>query len=176
MELGLRGTGDKLAWTASYSYLLATFESRFRDFSPHHPDAVDFGSDGNPDGLVVQPGARIPGLPQHSLKLGADYSVTSALHLGADLVFNSSQYLRGDEANRLRPLGAYALVGLHGEYRLNRYLTAFARIDNLFDTDYETFGVLGAPDTAPGLHRLHDPRFVSPGAPRAGWVGIRATF
>src|SRR5262249_12806612 len=119
---------------------------------------------------------RIPGLPQHSLKLGVDYSVTSALRLGGDMVFSSSQYLRGDEANRLSPLRAYTLVGLRAEYRFSRYFVALPPIHNRLDTDYETFGVLGASSAAPGLHGFDDPRFVGPGSPRAGWVGIRATL
>jgi outer membrane receptor protein involved in Fe transport len=166
VEVGVRGTADRLAWGLSYSFLRATFEDRFEIFSPHHPDARN-------GRLTVEPGDRLPGIPEHSLKLDADYLLASRLRVGGNLLVNSDQYFRGDEVNRLHPLGAYAIVGLRGEYRFNAHVSVFVRIDNLFDTDYETFGLLGEPSGPPGTRGLRDPRFVSPGAPRAGWLGIR---
>ena len=50
-------------------------------------------------------------------------------------------------------------------------------MDNLLDTNYETFGVLAEIeielDEAPGAA---DPRFVSPGAPRSAFAGVRFRF
>ena len=45
---------------------------------------------------------------------------------------------------------------------------------NLFDKDYENFGLLGEDpgEILPGLAD-QSPRFVGPGAPRGGWVGVR---
>ena len=42
----------------------------------------------------------------------------------------------------------------------------FARVDNVFDAEYETFGLVGAADEVLG-DEFEDPRFVSPAAPSA---------
>ncbi len=78
-------------------------------------------------------------------------------------------------ANVDRKIDDYAVVNLHGRYKLNNNLQLFARVDNLFDEEYETFGLFGEPDEAPGLD-LEDPRFVGAGAPRGGWIGLKLTL
>jgi hypothetical protein len=54
----------------------------------------------------------------------------------------------------------------------------FARVENLLDQDYETFGTYG--DTGELFLEeaplASDPRFLTPGAPRAVYVGGRLTF
>ncbi len=172
LELGLRGKVQKLDWYLNYTFVDATFERGFRISNPNHPLAEDFNGDGRGDGLTVKKGDRIPGIPQHLLKLGADWAATKSLKLGADLVFNSGQFLRGDEANRLGETDAYAIVSLRGEYRIAKQFAIYGRLDNLFDTDYETFGIVGNPGEVFG-DQFSDRRFLGPGAPRAGWVGLR---
>ena len=66
------------------------------------------------------------------------------------------------------------MVNLRGEYRVSDALRLFARIENLFDADYETFGLLGEPDEV--FPEFEDPRFFGAGPPLGGWVGVRATF
>jgi hypothetical protein len=53
----------------------------------------------------------------------------------------------------------------------------FARITNVFDEDYENFGLLGE-DPGEILPQLTDkrPLFVGVGAPRAAWVGLNFRF
>ena len=46
-----------------------------------------------------------------------------------------------------------------------------ARVSNLFGVEYATLGVLGEPGDVLG-DSYEDPRFVSPGAPRAAWFGL----
>ena len=176
VELGLNGDYGHLHWTLNYSYVRATFDDAFLSSSPNNPKA-------DANGLIrVSAGDRIPGIPEHTFKMGADYTFNDAFSLGANLVANSGQYLRGDEANLLDTTAAYAIVNLHGEYHVNHLLTLFAKVDNLFDTDYETFGILGAPGevfdgSTPGQSPvMTDPRFLGPGAPIGGWVGVRLTF
>jgi len=61
-------------------------------------------------------------------------------------------------------------------------VSVFAKVQNLFDTDYETFGIIGAPGevfdgSTPGQSPvMTDPRFLGAGAPIGGWVGVRLTF
>jgi hypothetical protein len=73
------------------------------------------------------------------------------------------------------PIDAYAIVGLLAECRATPYLRLHARIDNLFDSEYETFGILGNPGEVLGAG-FGDPRFLSPGAPRGIWAGARLEF
>lgn len=165
MELGIRGKSGKLGWHTNYSFVQATFEDAFSSSSPSHPAA-----DANGD-VAVRKGNRIPGIPEHNLKLGLDYEILADLRLGGDLMFNSDQHLRGDEANLLDAIDGYAIVNLHGEYRLSKHVSVFGRIENVFDTEYEAFGLLG--DPAEVLSDLSDPRFLGPGVPIGGWVGVR---
>ena len=50
----------------------------------------------------------------------------------------------------------------------------FARIENVLDAEYETFGLLGEPDEV--FEDFEDPRFNGAGPPRGVWVGLRLKF
>lgn len=167
MELGLNGQLQRLDWFMAYSFVKATFETPFAATSANHPSA-----NGN-DEIQVQPGDDIPGIPNHTFKVGGDYAVTSKLSVGADLLYKSGVYLRGDESNQLGKLDDYATVNIRGEYQINKHFSVFALVNNLFDEDYESFGLLGEPDEVPGFESFDDPRFVGVGAPISGFVGIR---
>lgn len=167
MELGLNGVRDRLNWFLNYSFVQATFETAFAATSPNHPFA-----DGD-DEIQVSSGDRIPGIPAHSLKLGAEYAFTPKLTIGGDMIYSSGVYLRGDESNQLDTTDDYAIVNLVGSYQITRNFSVFARVENLFDTDYETFGLLGEPDEIPGFETFDDPRFLGPGAPISGFIGVR---
>jgi outer membrane receptor protein involved in Fe transport len=123
------------------------------------------------DKLRVDPGRQIPGIARHLANLQVDWRPTGAMRLGADLNYRSGVYLRGDEVNVLGRTGSFVTLNLRGEYRFNDALTAFARIENVFDTDYETFGLLGEPDEV--FEDFEDPRFLGAGAPRGIWAGFR---
>ena len=87
--------------------------------------------------------------------------------------------MRGDESNQLDMVNDYALVNLHGSWQVTDRLRFFARISNLFDTDYETFGLLGEDPSEVGVQAFEDysdPRFFGPGAPRAGFVGLKISL
>jgi outer membrane receptor protein involved in Fe transport len=90
---------------------------------------------------------------------------------------SSSRVFLGDEGNDQVPVDGYAVANLRSSYRLTDALELFVRIDNLYNTDYETFGLLAEIEIdlaeVPGAD---DPRFLSPGAPRSGFAGIRIQF
>ena len=86
------------------------------------------------------------------------------------MIGNSGQYYRGDEANLLPQIPGYLLVNLRAEYAATGWAAAFIRIDNVFDATYASFGVLG--DAASVFPSFTDPRFQSPGSPRAAWAGV----
>ncbi len=160
----------------SYSFVEATFETTFPSFSPHHPNA---GPDGR---ILVGKGNRIPSIPRHTGKAGLDWHPHEQLLLGLDYIFNSDQLLRGDESNQLEPIGSYGVLNFYGEVRSPRTLALdlrfHVRVDNVLSKNYESFGLLG--DPAPrGIDRFSgysDPRFLSPGAPRAVFAGISLSF
>lgn len=163
IELGLNGQQDKLQWFANYGYVRATFEDSF---------AYSRGG----DTYNVSKGDRLPSTPEHNIKIGTDYAFTDKFSLGATASYYSSQYLRGDEANDDDKLSGYGVVNLHSRYKVNKNVEFFAKVDNLFDKEYSSFGLYGEPNEAPGLDSLTDERFVGAGAPRAGWIGIKVSM
>lgn len=171
VELSLSGLAMNVQWYAAYTYLQATFEDDFKVLSPNHPNADAAGE------LAVQAGDRMPGLPDNIFKFGGDYRVNEDVSVGAELLYNSEQVLRGDEANELEPIDGYALVNLRASYEFAEHFVAFARVTNLFDHDYENFGLLGEDpsEILPGLADTR-PRFLGVGAPRAAWAGVQLRF
>jgi len=166
LELGLFGAADKLDWFANYSYVRATFEDEFL-YAREVEDELET--------FTVSKGDRLPGVPAHNVKIGADYHFTPQFTLGLTASYHSSQFYRGDEANVDKKISAYKVVNMHARYTVNNTFEVFAKVDNLFDSEYETFGLYGEPDEAPGFD-FEDPRFVGVGAPRAAWVGIKVSM
>jgi outer membrane receptor protein involved in Fe transport len=156
--------GLRIDWSVHYTLLDATFQTPFTAPSALHPDAVD--------GLIeVRAGAHIPSVPRHVVKLGVSLASALGLSGGVNLVANSSQYVRGDEANLLAPVPGYAVVNARIAYRVGSHASVFALVNNLFDAGYSTFGVLG--DATDVLGPTYDsPRFLGVGAPRAAWLGV----
>ncbi|MBT7952675.1 MAG: TonB-dependent receptor [Gammaproteobacteria bacterium] len=173
IETTLRGHIDKIDWFTAYSYLEASFEDNFNVLSPNHPFADDNGE------IFVRAGDRIPGLPKHNFKIGADYYFNEKVSLGVDLSYNSNQVIRGDESNQIDKLNGYSITNLRGRYRFNEHLEFFARINNVFDKDYESFGLLGEEPSevdVPLFANFSNPRFLGPGSPRAGFVGVKLSL
>lgn len=169
VELTLNGRYKHLDWFLDYTYLQAQFRDPFTARSSNNPFA------NAQDEIQVQSGDRIPGVPRHLFKMGADYSLTPAFTLGATLLYTSDKVLRGDESNQLKPIGGYTLVNLRGQYQITDQVVLFGQVDNLFDKKYATFGDLADAGDVLG-DQFDNPRFLSPGAPRAGWFGARVAF
>jgi iron complex outermembrane receptor protein len=167
IELAVAGGRKAIRWSAAYTYLEATFASALILSSTNHPDAVE-------GEIAVAAGAMMPSIPKHRLKASLDWSVGRTT-IDLDAAWTSSQYLRGDEANLLPPIDGYSTVGLSVAHRLAAHINVTARVTNLLGTNYTTFGLLGqaADVLGPGYD---DPRFLSPGEPRAAWGGIALSF
>lgn len=173
IESSLNGQWRAMDWRASYSYIEASFEDDFAVLSPNHPAANEQGE------IAVRRGDRIPGIPQHQLKLSSYYRFSDSMTLGLDLVANSEQTLRGDESAQLDAVPGYRVLNLSAHYAVNSALALFARIDNLLDTDYETFGLLGEQPgelAVPLIETFSIPTFLGAAAPRAGFVGFHLFF
>ncbi len=169
-ELGLNGTMDMVDWFFNYAYVQATFRDPFQVNAPGHPKR-----DEN-DQIEVRAGDRIPGIPLHNLKFGGGIRPVDPWRIGFETMVASSQYLRGDESNQLETLPAYAVVNLESDYRFNDHVTAFLQIHNVFNTDYETFGVVAENPSEVLGSGYDDARFLSPAPPLGIWAGIRLSY
>jgi outer membrane receptor protein involved in Fe transport len=157
------GKASRIEWSLHYTWLDARFESPFTALSATHPDAVKGSID-------VPAGSHIPSIPSHIGKAGVAYKAGFGLSAGVNVVANSGQYYRGDEANLLPQIPGYVVVNARVAYQIVEPLSVFVLADNLFDARHSTFGVLG--DPTPIFPTFTDPRFQGPGAPRAAWVGV----
>ncbi|MFC0134443.1 TonB-dependent receptor [Massilia eurypsychrophila] len=168
----------------SYNYLQAVFDA----------DGLLFAGARN---VSVTRGTRLAGLPRHTFKLGLDWKWRSVWTFGADAQAISSLVTQGNEDGLVADpeegaatkkadwrIRGYALLNLRASYRLGRHWELFARINNVANRRYETYGAV-ATDLFPNGRQLRPQdgpvdaapaRFVAPGAPRAIVAGIRATF
>ena len=172
----------KLGLSARYSYLKATYESSFIIANEVNSEATDLNADGAND-IQVRPGNRIPGLPESTLKIRADYDFSDKFSLGANVIYASSIFARGDEnnADERGKVPGYTVVNLDARYRVTKNFEVFGRINNLFDKNYETFGILAEnafanPTKTFDIANAEDEQFRGPGAPRGVWIGLRYNF
>ena len=173
IESSLQGNWRGFSWLTAYSYIEATFEDNFQALSPNHDFADEEGE------ITVRAGDRIPGIPQHQFKISSDYSFSNGLSVGLDILSNGSQVLRGDESNQLDEVSGYMTISMRARYSVSENLEMFAKIDNLLDKEYESFGLLGEEPgelNVPIIEDLTDPVFLGAGAPRAAFLGIRYNF
>ena len=177
VELSLGGTAGPVVYSAHYTYIEAEFRDSFMVNSPNHP----LREPGNPDepaaeALQVSTGNQLPGVPQNLLRLNTAWHVNDQITLGATLVSRSDQYFRGDESNTAEELDGFTIVNVSASFRWTDRVEIFGRINNLFDIDYETFGVFGEAEEVLGDDFEEARRFVGPGAPIGAWVGIHLTL
>ncbi len=94
----------------------------------------------------------------------------------------SDQYVHGNENNLHNENGkvdGYTVVNLTTRYRVSNRWEIFARINNLFDEDYSTAGILAENSFDASGNFITDPNnwedetFFAPGAPLAAWVGVK---
>ena len=179
IETGLDIQTERWSASAQYSDIDATFRAPLTLYSPANPF-----QDANGD-IHVRPGNRLPGIPKHRIKVGADHAIMEGLSAGASIQWLSSQYYHGDESNQNRPLPGYAVVGLRSTYRIGAHAALFINIQNLGGAHYSSYGLYGDPTGvgAPGIPAAAasndsgvDNRFQNPGAPRSVFAGLRLTF
>jgi iron complex outermembrane receptor protein len=167
-------------WTAyaNYTFIDATYQSFITLSSPNNPAADPLTGTIN-----VVPGDHIPGIPAQRFKAGAEYQITDAWKLGADLNVVGSQYLIHDDSNLNAKVPAYWVVNMHSSYQVTKNVEIFGLVQNLFNQHYYSagtfFSTAGLNNSTPGganLFTFNDPRTFLPGTPLAVYAGIRATF
>ncbi|NPT42407.1 TonB-dependent receptor [Paraburkholderia sp. 1N] len=173
-ELNTRMQTGPLTVNASYTYLRATYQSSFVEQSASNSSA---NAQGN---ITVHPGDRIPGIPDNTLKLRVDYAATAKWNVGANILYRSSIFARGDEDNQDSNgrIAGYATVDLDTSYQVTKQLQLFAHVNNLFDKRYADFGILGqnvfnGPGHSFSPDAVSNEQFLGMGEPRGIWVGLR---
>ncbi|HZZ93729.1 MAG TPA: TonB-dependent receptor [Usitatibacter sp.] len=158
---------------ARYSWIRATFDTPFVEHSPNNSSADAAGD------ILVAAGDRIPGIPEHALKLTLDYA-HEEWSAGLAGRAASRVHARGDENNRdaQGSIPGYAVLDLHAHWRVSRSLELFAFADNIFDKRYAGQGLLGLNVfNGPGHAFTPDAgvpeQFRGMGAPRGAWLGLR---
>jgi outer membrane receptor protein involved in Fe transport len=169
LELNVSGTaGDTVAWSVDYTQLDATFRESFSVPGPNNPAAVD-------GEIAVERGDRLPLIPERLLKAGVRFAPSGRATFGLELINAAGAFLRGDEGNLGDKLDGYTLLNARMEYRFGERASLFVNVDNLLDEEYATFGLFGAADRVLGAG-FDASVFLSPGAPRAAWAGVRVQF
>lgn len=179
IDMALNGRLDKFTWALGYSFVKATYQSDF--------EVVSELNETVPGSEVQQVGKGdyIPGIPKHQLKLRAAYDVTPSWNIGTNIFAFSDQYSRGNENNKYQGDGAkvsgYLVMNVDTRYSFgNSGWQFFAKVNNIFDREYNNGGLLGEHrfDASTGQFTGNEvtPAFYAPGAPRAGWFGVRYEF
>ena len=137
----------------------------------------------------------MPTIPQHQLKLRAQYAVTPAWTIGTNVIGYADQYVWGNENNKHRAnssvcddgdvcatgkgkISGYFVVNLDTQYNFGNGWKAFAKATNIFDKDYYISGRLAETAFSSTGEFGEEARMLGllPGAPRAAWLGFRYEF
>ncbi|MGI9135408.1 MAG: TonB-dependent receptor domain-containing protein, partial [Rhodoferax sp.] len=172
LELAARWRSPGWQGYVNYTYLRATYESDGVLNGPlstlELPNSIHSGS-------------PLAGMPQHMLKVGADWHLSPVIDLGADLQTYSSQVVAGNESGNRPELGrveGYAVLNARATWQVDARWQAFLRVNNVLDRNYSSFAA-GNTDYFPAGRALEPGsealvgRFLAPGAPRALWLGAR---
>ena len=191
-DLGLSGTIDKFFFRAGYSFISAKYDSDIQ--------LLNEINSSNDDGVVnVRKGNYLAGIPKHQFKLRAQYEVLPKWFVGSNVVYYSSQFVHGNENNAHNSnttasdcndsadghekcygkFSGYTVVNLDTQYDAGQGWKLFAKAVNIFDKEYYSGGRLAETYFSPTGAWGTDDRGVTgvvPGAPRAGWIGVRYEF
>lgn len=185
MDFGVNGfLGSSFKWNLGYSYVRATYQSDFTIANQNNSSAIDTDGDGEGDKIQVRKGDYLSGIPKHQFKLRGEWQALPQWTIGTNIVAFSDQYSFGNENNAHQGEGAkvrgYTVVNMDTRYVFgNSGWQAYARVNNIFDKEYYSAGMLGESyfNDAGQFTGSEEASFlVAPGAPRAGWVGIRYEF
>ena len=172
VEAGLEYQTRKFSAFVDYAYVDAIFRSALSLNSPSNPAA---NGEGN---VSVVRGNHLPGVAAHSVKFGAGYDITPSWTIAFDGRAASGQYLFGDESNSTPKVPGYVVLNANTRYALTERFEFFAMVQNLFDTQYETFGTFSETEEVPILEtpNAENPRAFSAAPPIAVYGGVRFKF
>lgn len=186
---------------ASYSYVDATFQSTNIIPSENNPavetlcpmaddddiSVLDDDDDEEATCVTIHSGDRLPGVPRHRFKVGADVWLTPKWIIGADLIAASNQIFYGDEGNDNIPLSGYTRINLHTAYNITEHVQIYGLIENLFDKQYGIYGTYfngelaqEAAEADPSLEGIEyeddNHRTITPAIPFAVYGGVKVRY
>ena len=159
----------------AYSYLDATYQATAKLLAGERE-------------MEIKPGTRIAGLPSNTFKLNVGWQATNQLNLGLGMHYSSPLVTQGNEDGKVgedddavadATIKGHTLLNLKANYQLQKGLTLFGKINNVLDTRYETYGMIGENNFAldgDSTNTQTVAKFVAPGAPRSYLVGLRYQF
>jgi outer membrane receptor protein involved in Fe transport len=186
IDTNLAGKLGQFGWNVGYSYVDATYQNDLTLANEVNSTTVT-DSNGN-DVINVRKGDRLANIPAHQFKLRLTYAVTPDWLVGSNIIAFSDRYMRGNENNSHVDQGdsmgngkvaGYAVVNLDTRYNIGNGWSVFGKAINVLDNEYNNGGMMGeSMFTANGVFTGSETNsgFLSPGAPRAGWVGVRYEF
>jgi len=168
VELALRGRFGRFEPWINYAYTEATF----RDDALLGTSRVTADCAAPPCTQFVRKGSNLSLVPRQRVNAGVDVRLTDWLTFALSGAYVGRQWLRGDEANAERQLGDYFVMNaaLHARFK---GLTAFFAVQNLLDSEYETFGTFAPNSRADGAPVQ---RFLTPAAPITFHGGLSWRF
>lgn len=201
LDFGINGTTGDFNWSAGYSFIKATYEDSFNLASQ-----ANSSRDATTGEIHVSKGDYLAGIPKHQFKLRGEWHATPSWTIATTMVAFSDQYARGNENNQHKAgvgadgnnyagsgkVAGYAVFNLDTRYKFaNTGWQLFGKVNNLFDHEYYSSGLLGENSfngvggtnggAGVGSSFSLDAEskkelFLAPGAPRAGWIGVRYDF
>ena len=139
---------------ANYAWTHATYRAAAAIFSVRS-DAAFAGSPlAGPNS--VQPGDRLPLVPDQQIKVGLSWQLNRTFDLGVDGRYTGHQWLRGDEGNETSELNDYATANVRagitlGQWEVNAVLT------NAFNSHSAIFGTFNENRNTGELERFLTP-------------------
>jgi outer membrane receptor protein involved in Fe transport len=195
IDTNLAGKVGQFGWNVGYSYVDATYQNDLTLLNEVNSSVVEIAPESSPgagdevEAIRVKKGNRLANIPAHQLKVRLTYAVTPDWLVGSNITAFSDRYMRGNENNShvdngLDTLGngkvaGYAVVNLDTRYNIGNGWSVFGKAINVFDTEYNNGGMMGeSMFAANGVFAGSETNsgFLSPGAPRAGWLGVRYEF
>jgi outer membrane receptor protein involved in Fe transport len=162
LEFGLSQREGRLRWYLNYAFVEATFEDEATIVNLSNSSSRKLQGELNE--FFIEPGDRIPGVPEHSLRASVTYDITERFTLGLQAVAQASSFVRGNENNEHRPggtdaddsprprsrryvgdgeLDGFAIFNLDANFMVTPRVSTFLQVDNLFDKRFATAGLLG---------------------------------
>jgi iron complex outermembrane receptor protein len=164
--LELSATYQTRYWNAyaSYAFLDAT---------------LDTCDDPSGECAFLEAGDRLPGIPRHLFKVGAEYSITSKWKFGTDVIVSGERPYFPNEAGEGDYLDGYARVDLNTSYDVTENIQVYGLVKNLFNSKYGLYGTyfeaqeVTPLDQALGGPGFTDSRTMSPSMPFAAYGGVK---
>lgn len=128
---------EKLIYWLNYNYFNVIYELIFMLFSFFNFQGLD---------RFVILGDKILGQLEYLVKFYVDYVLMDKVCLGVEVILVFSQYFRGDEVNENEKIDGYVIVNIYVLYWFNDIFIVLLCVNNVFDKDYEIFGMYGEVD------------------------------